>query len=451
MSRHHFEQQLAANLEKLEEQSLRRFLRPLQSGQQTSVQRADRNLLNFSSNDYLGLASHPQLREEAMKALGLYGLGAGASRLVCGSLPPHEELETEIASWKNCEAALCFSSGYAAAVGTLPALATAEDVIILDKLVHASLVDGARLSGAHLRVFPHNDLARLQSHLIWARKKFPTRRILVVTESIFSMDGDRCPLQEIIALKNNFDAVLVLDEAHAVGVLGETGAGLAEEIIGRAQDHQSLELRSQELGAGAKSSPKSAQFLGRAQDHQSLELRSQELGAGAKSFPKSARFLGSEEVEVQMGTLSKAIGASGGYVCGSRSLIDTVINRSRSFIFSTAPPPCVAAAALAGLRIIRTSEGSYLRDRLWENIYLFSQKLKIAAQSAILPWLIGPEAEAVEIAQALETHGYLAPAIRYPSVAKDKARIRFTLSAAHTKEEINRLTQHLTGFGSQVS
>lgn len=381
-----FESQLAANLERLKESDLLRSLRPLQSGQGIRVQKGDRQLLNFSSNDYLGLANDPRLLEAALRAAELYGFGAGASRLICGSLPPHQELESEIAAWKNCEAALCFSSGYAAAVGVLPALATAEDVIILDKLSHASLVDGARLSKASLRIFPHNDLARLNSHLIWARSKFPDSRILIVTESIFSMDGDRCPLREIIALKNAFGAVLVLDEAHAVGVLGKTGAGLAEEAACN------------------------------------------------------------EEVEVQLGTLSKAIGTSGGYVCGKKALIDTLINRGRSFIFSTAPPACVAAAALESLRIVRAQEGCYLRKQLWKNIHLFSKNLKIPPYSAILPRLIGPEASAVEIATCLEAQGYLAPAIRYPSVAKGRARIRFTISAAHTVGEIEGLVETLGAF-----
>ncbi len=381
-----FEERLVADLEKLANQNLLRCLRPLQGRQQVRVQRGGRRLLNFSANDYLGLACHPKLQESALKALDRYGVGAGASRLVCGSLPPHEELEKELATWKNTDTALSFSSGYAAALGILPALASTGDVIILDKLSHASLVDGARLSRADLRVFPHNDLARLHRHLIWAQKNRPGRRIVIVTESIFSMDGDRPPLKEIIALKNDFGAVLLLDEAHAVGVLGKTGAGLVEEM-----------------------------HCGK-------------------------------EVEIQMGTLSKAIGASGGYVCGSRRLIDTLINRGRSFVFSTAPPACIAAAALEGIRIIRGREGTELRNRLWNNIRLFSKNLNVVAQSAILPWTIGEEAQAMEAASWLESQGYLAPAIRYPTVAKGRARIRFTLSATHSPLEIEGLTQSVQTF-----
>ncbi|PWU06798.1 MAG: 8-amino-7-oxononanoate synthase [Verrucomicrobia bacterium] len=387
------ERQLAIDLEKLRAEDLFRSLRPLQAKRDVHIRKEGRQLLNFSANDYLGLASHPKLLESALKAGQLYGFGSGASRLICGSLPPHEELEVEIASWKNCEAALCFSSGYAAAIGALPALAGAEDVIILDKLVHASLVDGARFSGAHLRVFPHNDLERLRSHLIWARKKFPRQRVLIVTESVFSMDGDRCPLKEIIALKNDFGAVLVLDEAHAIGVIGKTGAGLTEEIACN--------------------------------------------GGG---------------VEVQIGTLSKAVGASGGYVCGNRNLIDVLINRSRSFIFSTAPPPCIAAAALAGIQIIRTAEGARLRNQLWNNIHLFFRNLNISpAESPIVPWIIGSEAAALETARCLENEGYLAPAIRYPTVAKGRARIRFTLSAAHMTDEIEQLGRCLFQFRHKVA
>jgi glycine C-acetyltransferase/8-amino-7-oxononanoate synthase len=299
-------------------------------------------------------------------------------------LPPHEELENTIAAWKRSEAALTFSSGYAAAVGILPVLAKKGDIIILDKLSHASLVDGARLSGADLRVFPHNDLERLQRHLVWARKKrSSSTRILIVTESIFSMDGDRCPLHEIVALKNQFGAILLLDEAHAVGVLGKTGAGLVEELDCV------------------------------------------------------------EEVEIQIGTLSKAIGSSGGYVCGSRELIDIFINCARSFIFSTAPPACVAAAATEGIRIIFGEEGTGLRRRLWENIIHFSQALSIPAQSAIIPWKIGEESQAVEMAAWLEGQGFLAPAIRYPTVAKGAARIRFTFSAAHQSEKVEKLSRCL--------
>ena len=237
------------------------------------MQIVGRQLVNFSSNDYLGLAADPILRKAAIAAIEEFGVGAGASRLISGTQSPHVALESALARWKRAPAALCFSSGYAAAVGTLPALASKQDVVILDKLCHASLIDGARLSGATLRVFPHNHLGKLESHLDWARREHPQARRIVVTESIFSMDGDRAPLGELVELKKRFHALLLLDEAHAIGVLGPNGRGLAAEL--------------------------------------GLET----------------------EVDVQMGTLSKALGVSGGYICGSRSLIDWLINRALLYFF----------------------------------------------------------------------------------------------------------------------
>src|SRR5437667_4553136 len=185
-----------------------------------------RRLINFSSNDYLGLANDPRLREAAIAAITEFGVGAGASRLISGTQSPHVRLEQALAKWKGTEAALWFSSGYAAALGTIPALVTQDDVIVLDKLCHASLIDGAKLSGAILRVFPHNHLGKLQSHLEWARRQHPEKRILILTESVFSMDGDRALLRELVELKKRFDALLMLDEAHAVGVIGPNGRGL---------------------------------------------------------------------------------------------------------------------------------------------------------------------------------------------------------------------------------
>ena len=243
------------------------------------MQIVGQQLVNFSSNDYLGLANDPRLREAAIDAIEEFGVGAGASRLISGTQSPHVRLETALARWKGTQAALCFSSGYAAAIGTIPALVGKHDVVLLDKLAHASLIDGARLSGAILRVFPHNHLGKLESHLEWAQREHPDRRVLIVTESVFSMDGDRAPLRQLIDLKKRFGAMLLLDEAHAVGVIGPNGRGLAAE--------EGL----------------------------------------------------AEEVDVQMGTLSKALGVSGGYICGSRGLIEWLVNRARSFIFSTAPPP----------------------------------------------------------------------------------------------------------------
>jgi 8-amino-7-oxononanoate synthase len=216
-----FEEQLQA----LRARSLHRKLREIGTPQGPEVKIVGRELVNFSSNDYLGLAADPILRQAAIAAIEEFGVGAGASRLISGTQTPHVILETTLAKWKRAPAALCFSSGYAAAVGTLPALASKDDVVILDKLCHASLIDGARLSGATLRVFPHNHLGKLESHLDWARREHPDARVVVVTESIFSMDGDRAPLRELVELKKRFGATLLLDEAHAVGVVGPHGRG----------------------------------------------------------------------------------------------------------------------------------------------------------------------------------------------------------------------------------
>jgi 7-keto-8-aminopelargonate synthetase-like enzyme len=216
-------------LDQLRARSLLRRLREIGSAQGPSVELVGQHLVNFSSNDYLGLAADERLRAAATLAIKQFGVGAGASRLVSGTQSPHVALERAIAKWKNVPAAIAFNSGYAAAVGTLPAIAGKNDVIVLDKLAHASLVDGTRLSGASIRVFPHNHLGKLESHLEWARREKPDARIIVVTESVFSMDGDRALLREIVELKSRFQALLLLDEAHAVGVIGPNGCGLAAE------------------------------------------------------------------------------------------------------------------------------------------------------------------------------------------------------------------------------
>src|SRR6184192_2568465 len=216
-------------LEALRARSLDRHLREISSAQGPEIEVAGRRLINFSSNDYLGLVNDSRLREAAIAAIGEFGVGAGASRLISGTQSPHVRLEQALAKWKGTEAALCFSSGYATALGTIPALVTKDDVIVLDKLCHASLIDGAKLSGAILRVFPHNHLGKLESHLEWARREHAGKRVLIVTESVFSMDGDRAPLRELVELKQRFKASLLLDEAHAIGVIGPNGRGLAAE------------------------------------------------------------------------------------------------------------------------------------------------------------------------------------------------------------------------------
>jgi 8-amino-7-oxononanoate synthase len=380
----HFQEQLQA----LRAKSLHRKLREIGTAQGAEVQSVGRQLLNFSSNDYLGLANDPLLRDAATAAIAEFGVGAGASRLISGTQSPHVRLESALAKWKGTQAAICFSSGYAAAVGTIPALVGKEDVVVLDKLCHASLIDGARLSGATLRVFPHNHLGKLESHLEWAQREHPDARVLIVTESVFSMDGDRTPLRELVGLKTRYNAMLLLDEAHAVGVIGANGRGLAaEENLTR-------------------------------------------------------------QIDVHLGTLSKALGVSGGYICGSRSLIEWLVNRARSFIFSTAPPAALAAAATAAVEFLESAAGEQRRQLLWQRIQTLRQAfggiLPPAAGgaqsgSAIHPVIIGDEQEAIDTSRALHAEGFLVPAIRYPTVARGAARLRVTVTAANEEGQISAL------------
>jgi 8-amino-7-oxononanoate synthase len=380
---------LSEQLKALRDRALDRHLREINSGQGPEVTIGRRRFTNFSSNDYLGLANDPRLREAAAAAIHEFGVGAGASRLITGTQSPHLRLERALARWKGTEAALCFSSGYAAALGTIPALVGRNDVVVLDKLCHASLIDGAKLSGAVMRVFPHNHLGKLESHLEWARRRHPGKRVLIVTESVFSMDGDRAPLRDLVDLKKRFGASLMLDEAHAVGVIGPNGRGLAAvENIG-------------------------------------------------------------EEVDVQMGTMSKALGASGGYICGSHPLIEWLINRARSFIYSTAPSPAIAAAAFAAVDFLASPEGEKRRVLLWKRINLMRELLSPLAShisppnenvgSAIFPLIVGNEQAALDLAAALHSEGFLVPAIRYPTVAKGAARLRITVTAAHQEDQIRAL------------
>ena len=368
--------------------SLHRKLRTVESPQSSIVRVDGAERLNFSSNDYLGLANAESVRSAFKQGIDLYGAGSGASRLVCGTLAPHAALELSLAAFKKTEASLTFSSGYATAMGTLPALCGPEDFIILDKLSHACLIDAAKLSGATLRIFPHNHLDKLEHLLQWARSKASaTSRVLVVTESIFSMDGDWADLWDIIRLKDTYGALLLLDEAHSFGIMGPQGRGLAAK-----------------------------------------------LGLAAK-------------VDIQMGTFSKAAGLSGGYLCGSRSLIDLLINRARSFIYSTAPSPALAHATEEVIRHwLPTAYGENRRARLWANLAHLTTVLEgriSEPSSAIVPLPIGEEVEALRLSAVLLEAGFLIPAIRYPTVAKGKARLRLTLSATHTEAQIEALAATL--------
>lgn len=372
-----------AKLEEITKRNLRRQLNPLDSPQGVEIVQNGVTLINFSSNDYLGLATHPALKEAAAKAAIDLGVGSGASRLVTGSLPIHSELEAVISEFKQTQAALTFSSGYAAALGTIPALVGKDDMIILDKLSHACLVDGARLSGAKVRVYKHNDMDQLEDRLRWARTTHPQANVLVVTEAVFSMDGDMAPLREMVALKQKFGVWLMVDEAHALGVVGKQGEGLA-------------------------------------------------LALGLN-----------DQIDVQMGTLSKAIGSSGGYICGSRSMIDLLINSARSFIYSTAPPPPAAAAAISGITIMQSPEGLEKIRCLHDNTLCILKGIGLHATAAhvpaIIPVITGDESKALEVSQILKQRGFMIPAIRFPTVAKNAARLRITVSAAHRRDQIQKL------------
>ena len=386
-----FDQELKQRLTTLREQNLFRELRRVDSAQGARLTMDGRSLLNFSSNDYLGLANHPALKEAAVQAVETHGAGAGASRLICGSLAPFHVLEEALADYKRTAAALAFGSGYAAAIGTITALAGKDDIIILDKLVHACIVDGARLSNAKLRIFDHNDLNDLNDKLKWAAQVATgpggkrDKRIFVITESVFSMDGDRAPLREIVALKEKYGAWLMVDEAHATGIIGRDGRGLAVE----------------------------------------LDV--------------------SGEIDIQMGTLGKALGASGGYICGSRVLIDFLVNRARSLIFSTAPVPAAAAAATAGIALAQSPEGETRRTALRQRVAEVAAAVKPAAApgefvSAIIPVILGDEARTLAAATQLRGQNIFVPAIRFPTVARGSARLRITATAAHTAEDVAQLT-----------
>ena len=382
-----FDQFLNGELKSIDEAGLLRSLLRIETPQQVEVHSGDRKLINFSSNDYLGLAAHESLRVAAQAGVETLGAGAGSARLISGSQMIAHELEAALGAFKQTEAALSFSSGYAAALGTVPALVGQGDVVIIDKLVHACLVDAARFSGAKLRVFKHNDLSDLEVILQWADER--EGNTLVISESVFSMDGDQAPLRDLVELKNRYGAWLMLDEAHATGLYGAGRRGIAEEI-GMA-----------------------------------------------------------EHVEVQLGTLGKALGAAGGYICGSQALIDLLVNRARSFIFSTAPVPAQLAAAKRGVELLQSNEGEVLRTRLWANVDILKNGLiqqgweLPVGRSAILPLMIGDEREALTLAERLREAGIWVPAVRYPTVARGAARLRVTVSAAHQMEHLNALLDAL--------
>lgn len=366
--------------------ALHRQLRTLSAASGASLTLANGDVLqNFGSNDYLGLASHPALKKAAINAATRYGTGSRSSRLVTGSLDIYQRLESRLARLKRTDAALTFSTGYAAAVGTLTALLRKGDTVILDKLCHASLIDGARLSGAKIRVFPHNSLTKLRKILEQTPTTWHTRTI-IVTESVFSMDGDFAPLREIVDLKDEFGAWLLVDEAHAFGLFGDHGSGRAEQ-----------------LGL-----------------HHAIEL--------------------------QMGTFSKAAGSAGGYLAASGEIIELLVNSARSFIYSTAPPPAQAAASLTAIDLIDSAEGRARRETLSTHIAAIAPKTSDACH--IIPYPIGDAERAVAVSAQLMERGFFVPAIRYPTVPRDSARLRISLTADHSSHDIEQLRNALESVGA---
>lgn len=357
---------------------LTRRLTPLHSGVGPIVEMAGRQVLLLASNDYLGLAMHPEVIQASVEATQRFGAGAGAARLISGSLPPHQDLESALAQFKGTEAALTFSSGYLANIGTIPALIEQGGLVLADRLCHASLIDGCRLSPADFRVYRHNDTNHLQSLLAKRRR---ARRTLIVTDGLFSMDGDLAPLPELSRLAQAYEADLYIDDAHGTGVMGPHGRGTAE--------------------------------------HFGLDT----------------------EIPFQMGTLGKAFGSSGAYLAGSSTLIRYLINTSRSFIFTTAPPPSSAAAAITALRVIQREPER--RARLWANrerLFLGLTQLGFSlapSVSPIMPILVGNAETALSFAERLFAEGVYAPAIRPPTVPDATSRIRVTVTSEHTSSHID--------------
>ena len=372
------ESDIRQELQKLQSASLYRTLRSVSSDQGPVMIVDSREVVNFSSNNYLGIANHPDLAAAAKEAIDRYGCGSGASRLISGNMTPHEELEAKLAGFKGTEAALVFNSGFQANTGMLSTLAGEGDAIFSDELNHASIIDGCRLSRAKTIVYPHCDLDRLEDGL---RAATQYRRKLIVTESIFSMDGDEAPLAGIVELAERYSAAVMVDEAHATGLFGATGAGVVAK-----------------------------------------------LGLG-------------DRVLVQMGTLGKALGGFGAYVAGSAALRELLINRCRSFIFTTSLPPAVMAMAIAAIDLVRREPQR--RDALWKNCRRLTTGLRalgfpVESASPIVPVIIGDAGRCMRFSERLLERGVFAQGIRPPTVPSGTSRLRITLMATHTAEQIDR-------------
>ena len=366
-------------LKLLEKKQLRRYLRLVDSPSDTWIKLDGKIVLNLCSNNYLGLANDKRIRKAAIDALNKYGFGSGASRLVSGNMKAHVELEKKIAKFKNTEACLVFNSGYAANIGIISALVGRGDVVFSDRFNHASIIDGIILSRAELRRYPHKNMVVLEN-MLKETTKFGRR--LIVTDSVFSMDGDIAPLKDLIELARQYDASLLIDEAHATGVLGKNGRGALE-------------------------------YLGLEKEKGSL---------------------------IQMGTLSKAFGGFGAYVCASKDMIEYLINFSRAFIYTTSLPPSVAMADLKALEII--TKGSKIRERLRNNIDYFRKVLNSLgfdtqeSESAIIPLIIKDAKLTMEFSKRLLKEGVFAQGIRPPTVPEGTSRIRITIMSTHSKKDL---------------
>jgi glycine C-acetyltransferase len=368
---------LARELESLKEQKLYRRLRVLEGEQKHRSTFDGRSVVNLSSNNYLGLTTHPTLRARALEALETLGVGSGAVRTIAGTMAIHMELERRLAEFKQTEAVVVFQSGFAANAGTVAAVLTRDDVVISDELNHASIIDGCRLSRAAIRVFPHKDVEAARRIL----GELPAgQRKLLITDGVFSMEGDLGPLPALCDLAEEFGCIMMVDDAHASGVFGRNGRGTI--------------------------------------DHFGMHGR----------------------VDIQVGTLSKALGALGGYVAGSRAFIEFLYHRARPFLFSTSHPPAVAATCLAALDVLEAEP--HLIDRLWENTRFFKAGLQELgfdtglSESPITPVIVGDGASAMQLSDGLFDEGVFAQGIAFPTVARDRARVRTIVMATHTREEL---------------
>src|SRR5215469_10852522 len=388
---------LGAAMDDLRQRGTYFKLRVLESEQAPECTFDGKHVINIASNNYLGLTTHPKLREAALEATRKYGVGSGAVRTIAGTMRIHMELEEKIARFKNVEACVVFQSGFAANAGTVSAILGKEDFIISDELNHASIIDGARLSRAKILVFRHKDIAHAEEQL--ASVKDRQGRKLVISDGVFSMDGDIGPLPALCDLAEKYNAIMMVDDAHASGVLGRNGRGTI--------------------------------------DHFNVHGR----------------------VDVQVGTLSKAIGALGGYVCGSRDLIEFLYHRARPFLFSTSHPPSVAATCIAAFDVLE--QEPQLIEKLWDNTRYFKNELGTlgfniggkntpASETPITPIIVGEGRLAMEFSRELFKEGVMATGIAFPTVPEGKARIRTIMTATHTRDQLDQALNVLKKVGGRL-